>query len=188
MKKWIWILVITGWITVEVKASTEIEYLETGLQKAYGIFVSLGATSLEPNVVQFAIFDKDPLPALRYKLKENKIKYRKWLSEGKCREDTLLKWGALWDGCFAKVKGTDIDLLIGETKKGGMNGFGETSYGVPKPGAKKWIVTKMRTTTEGITFVWYILVELKEGKTANVLLTSENVFDIEKEMKDALCK
>jgi hypothetical protein len=129
--------------------------------------MNLQASDLLPSAVQWAIFDKDPVPAFKAQIK--KINRLRGAESEAAKEDKSKGWiWAQWDRGFKEIAGDRLYLLTSENPH---------PFESNAPDGKKWIVTKVRLT-KGKPVCWCISVEVKYGEEIKVTLTEKNVFDL----------
>ena len=150
-------------------------------RSAWQLTLSLNAPNLVPPAVQWAVLDKDPVPAFRDRIKmmQGFIETRPGPTENEAQKE--LKRSAqmtvAWDTGFREVTGDQLYLLTGTP--GDSHGFASNrSAGI------KWIVTKI-VRIKGKPVCWCLPVEVKPGEPIKVTLTEDNVFDLEAVFNDA---
>ena len=134
--------------------------------------MSLQAPGLATPAVQWAIFDKDPVPGFKARTKKMQWIYREQLRRAEseaAREEIRKGWMTLqWDSAFKEIPGDRLDLLTSDSHHPiESNG----------PDGKKWIATKV-VMAKGKPMCWCIPVEVKYGEEIQVTLTDKNVFDL----------
>jgi len=148
--------------------------------------IKLNSSDGLPGLVQFAVFDEDPVPDFTKRLIKNltgaeeiRISNQKF---GAWYRSTLL--GTFWDFGFQAVTGDKVYLI------GGDGTFHKSMALVIEadiPKTEKWIVTKsMQIYGEAI--FWCIPVELKTGSRVDVTLSEKNTFDIKSVYNNAVAQ
>jgi hypothetical protein len=133
--------------------------------------------------VQWAIYDKDPVPVFKAQIQKLHWIYLEQLKGATteaAKADSRSRWiAARWDGGFREITGDRLYLLTSDSPH---------PFESNAPDGKKWIVTKVRMT-KGKPVCWCIPVEVKYGEETKVMLTEKNVFDLgsaaDTAMKDA---
>jgi hypothetical protein len=140
--------------------------------ETWRIALNLQASDRLPSAVQWAIWDTDPVPAFKARLKKLEI-YREQLRGAEneaARQEKRKAWLALqWNSGFKEIPGDRLYLLTSDNPKGGITSNDRDG--------KKWIVTKIAMAT-GKPVCWSIPVEVKYGEEIKVTLTDKNVFDL----------
>ena len=149
--------------------------------------LDLDMPSLIPQAVQYAIFDKDPVPAFVAKVKgmqgHSRQEVEKADSEGGEEQLHAIQMKVAWDLGFREVTGDNLYLL---TKFPGK--FAKTSMMSNAPGGKKWVVTKT-VAIEGKPVCWCIPVEVKfAGPRIDVIFSKSNTFALEAVYNKAMQK
>ena len=132
-----------------------------------------------PESVQFAIFDKDPVPGFMDRLSDNLTgsKEKRITKYGLWYRSKVL--GDLWDSGFQEITGDKVYLIDVNSMWGTSDKTSDIQI------IKKWIVTKNRQI-DGEAFYWSVPVELMAGKSIEVILSDENRFDIDAAYNDAV--
>ena len=136
---------------------------------SWHINVELDMPGPEPQAVQYAILDSDPVPRFEGHLRHLKKVFAEQAGKGgqskQLREDRTAN---IWDIGFSDVRGDQLWLLT-KFLRGGL--------GSTLPAGKKWIVTKI-VHIDGKPVCWCIPVEVKKGGQINVALNQGNTFDL----------
>jgi hypothetical protein len=134
--------------------------------------------SLEPQAVQYAILDKDPVPDFAAQIKRMKAYSLKQLDKetNEAGKEQLreIQMTVGWDSRFKDVTGDKLYLL---TKLPG-NTYSMNSMMSNGPAGKKWVVTKV-VHIKGKPVCWCIPVEVKTGKRIDVVFKEDNTFDMQ---------
>jgi beta-lactamase regulating signal transducer with metallopeptidase domain len=142
--------------------------------------ISLQASNLVPSAVQWAIFDKDPVPGFKSRFLKLQGIYQEQLkgtANEAAREEKRNGWlTVLWDSGFKEIPGDRLYLLTPDNPHSFMSNA---------PDGKKWIVTKVQKA-KGKPVCWCIPVEAKYGEATKVALTDKNVFDLRAAAESAL--
>ncbi len=140
--------------------------------ETWRIQLRLDMPDLDPQAVQYAIFDHDPAPEY-----SAKIKRMRKLNLQQLKNTDTKSWKELvtycqmkvdWDNCFAKLSAVEVNLL---TNRG-------TTLGSNAPAGKKWVVTKC-VDINSRPYCWSIPVEVTIGKQVSVTLDKHNTFDLQ---------
>ena len=131
--------------------------------------LDLNMPNLEPKAVQYAIFEKDPVPAFLAEIKRmqrfNRQELEKEATEAGKEDLRRIQMHISWDRGFKDITGDRLLLLA--TRSGGIF-----------PAGKKWIVTKV-AHIKGKPVCWCIPVEPKRGELINITLDESNTFDLQ---------
>jgi len=142
--------------------------------QAWSMQLELRAPGLTPEVVQWAIFDEDPMEAFESSLRSMKDFYEEQISKATDEKEKerirLAQIRVSWDSVFRKVTGDKVYLLW--SAPGSGHGFSSTS--AP---AKRWVATKVRDLT-GTPLCWCLPISPEAGKSENVVLTKENAAEV----------
>jgi hypothetical protein len=129
--------------------------------------INLQASDLLPSAVQWAFYDKDPVPAFKAQIR--RINQLRGAEIEAAKEDKNKGWmWAQWDRGFKEISGDRLYLLTSDNPH---------PFESNAPDGKKWIVTKVRLT-KGKPVCWCIPVEVKYGEEIKVTLTEKNVLDL----------
>lgn len=144
------------------------------------IDLELDMPGLKPEVVMWAIFDEDPIPGYKQRLEQVKDVYtQKLLAESDEEQLGYMARAQInvsWNSCFREITGDKVYLLTAALYH---------SFTSDREPGTKWIVTKFRFIKDE-PVCWVIPVELEIGKTIKVVLSEENMFDIEKIYKEVM--
>lgn len=149
-------------------AQSEIE--EAGIE-GWGIKMKLDMENLKPPVVQYAIFDSDPIKSYREHLKKLKEIINDDLQDCDDSESAKRIWKKIsWNNKFSEVKGSDVNLLYtvpGITQSLARGGRG----------GKYWFVTKVRRVNKE-PICWVISLKAKKSQMLEIVLNKDNVYDL----------
>ncbi len=169
---------VMGTALICITAFAQVKEIETPQARDYWVLrLKLDMPELDPNVVQYALFDHDPIPNFRVRVK-NYSKFYYHMIERLETEDekrNLYQAGLKyrWDEGFEDISGDKVYLLKGEAS---------TSSNVP---GRRWVVTKI-TILDGIPICWCIPVELTIGDEVIVNLDKNNIFNLLEVFDEAL--
>jgi beta-lactamase regulating signal transducer with metallopeptidase domain len=136
---------------------------------------TLDVPDLRPPAVQFAIFDKDPVPVFKTQVSRMRDFNVKQLAEAK--DETArgiarcAQMDASWDIGFRDKRGNDVSLL---TSGSGIY----TTLISNGPAGKKWFVTRA-VTLGGKVLCWSIPFEADPHQPVKITLTDENALDLD---------
>ena len=143
-------------------------------EKPWVIGLSLDSPDLPVPAVQWAIFNEDPVPQFKERLRRNRNIHQKLLknsqNEGRMRSMRAAQISSDWDRAFRRVPGDKVYMLTGEP----LHSQGYSSDGGD---GEKWIVTKT-VSVHGTPVCWCLHVEVHEGETIQLKLTEKNRFDL----------
>jgi peroxiredoxin/outer membrane lipoprotein-sorting protein len=168
------------WASDHVKKSPFSEKeLEEIKKEIASINVVLDMPDLDPQVVQFAYFDFDPIPAVKERAKSYVRTYNDYIKrhntdEAK-EEFRNIYTRFMWDDAFKEINGNDVQIL---TKSGA--GFGSNVAD-----KKLWVVTKVREINDE-PICWCIQVIPEIGKEITVTLSKATAYDVSKDFDNAL--
>lgn len=138
--------------------------------------IDLDMPSLEPQAVQYAILDDDPMPAFTAQVKRmrehNRQQLEKADNEARREQLRVIQMTVAWDQGFKNVTGDKLYLLAKRP-----DGYSKTGMMSNAPGGKKWIVTKT-VQIDGKPVCWCIPVEVAKGKNIDVTFDKSNTFDL----------
>jgi beta-lactamase regulating signal transducer with metallopeptidase domain len=164
----------------ETDGSAKDQKSENRQAASWQLDVGLKAPNLAPHGVQWAIFNKDPIPGFKAQIKKMQLFYQAQLARAakQTAKDSVRTSGMMvqWDLGFKEVSGDRLYLLTSD------NPHPLTST---EPGGKKWIVTKV-AQMKGKPVCWSLPVEVKSGEKLKVTLSDDNVFDLGSAFDDAL--
>lgn len=123
-------------------------------------------------VLQWAVFDKDPVPGFKDKVVRrrdyqlNREQETKDLDQRK-----MIRFGAMksvWNLGFSDVTGDKVYIL---------KSVSDSYFGSNVPDGKKWIVTKI-VWINGEPVCWCLPIEVEKGKKIKITLNKDNVFPL----------
>lgn len=149
---------------------------------AWQMLLVLDTPNLVPPAVQYAVFDKDPIPGFRANLKRMKPYHAKQLERDKSEADRKLSRSTYlsvnWDNSFKEVTGDQVYLLT--AAPGVRHSISSNSQD-----GKKWVVTKI-VRIKGEPVCWCLPVETKTGERIKVKFTEVNAFDLDSVYEDTM--
>lgn len=147
------------------------------------IHPSLDMPELDPEVVQLAVFDSDPVEGYRTSLKRNGDRFRTELMDEKDprQRESLRKahMTSMWDLLFRETTGDQVYLLAPSHSKRNAalaRAFVISSSGAP---GRKWLTTKVAYRAD-VPSCWSIPVDAAIGESRQVELSNENALDLRK--------
>jgi len=159
----------------EAKDLGEVKLVPTALAafkaSTCSVTLALDTPNLKPPVVQYAIFDKDPVPGFKAR-----VARRRTFHQRQAMRTAYVT--ANWNLGFRDVTGADLHLLVSSQ-------FCSLSIHPNPPDGKKWVVTKT-VQIDGKHTCWCIPVEVKKGKEVTVTLSESNTFDLEGTFQSAI--
>ena len=138
---------------------------------------------LDPEVVQYALFESDPIEEYRSSLVRNRDKLRKILGQERDskqqRRIRVAQIFAAWDRLFKSITGDEVYLLF--SSKGAKNGelMRLTLISSSAPGGRRWLATKT-SSGNGAPRCWCIPIETVVGQRMKIELRKENLLDVAK--------
>jgi hypothetical protein len=142
--------------------------------KPWVLGLSLDSPDLTVPAVQWSIFNEDPVPQFKERLKRNRPIHQKLLknteNEGRMRSMRAVQISNDWDRAFRKIPGDKVYMLTGEP----LHSQGYSSDGGD---AEIWIVTKT-VSVHGTPVCWSLHVEVHEGENPQFKLTEKNRVDL----------
>ena len=138
----------------------------------WSVLIILDFPNLHPPAVQFAIFERDPVPAFRNQVSRKRDLYLQLLAQGKSEfGNARAKGGQMevsWDFGFRDTPGNEVYLLTSGSRK---------LMGSNSPAGKRWVVTKAVTSGDRV-LCWSIPFEADPHRSAVITLTEKNALDI----------
>ncbi|MEN6428130.1 MAG: hypothetical protein ABFE13_22505 [Phycisphaerales bacterium] len=135
---------------------------------------SLDMPGLNPPVVQWAIFDEDPLLQFtrRIEARREELASRLNAAGNPQRRDMVrsTQISAVWDGAFREITADNLQLLTAAHR-------GTFSFTANTPPGRKWFVTKI-VTIDKKAFCWCVPIEARTGKSIPVILNKKNIVDL----------
>jgi peroxiredoxin/outer membrane lipoprotein-sorting protein len=152
--------------------------IETAQPRDYWVLhLKLDIPELDPSVVQYALFDHNPIPDFKVRVQHYSRFYYQMIEHVGTEEakQNLYQAGVKyrWDEAFEDISGDKVYLLKGE---------GSMSSSMPE---RLWVVTKI-TTLHGTPICWCIPVELTIGDEVTVKLDKNNIFNLLEVFNEAL--
>jgi hypothetical protein len=158
-------------------SAAEKESIKRWQDTTWRIGIDLDMPSLEPQAVQYAIFDKDPVAAFTAEVKKMQGYFRKdseKLNNAAREQLQVMRMAAWWDTGFKEIPGNSVWLL---TRLPGQN-LSHNPMSSSAPDGKKWVVTKT-VSIHGKPECWCIPVEVKTGEQVDVTLDENDTFDLQ---------
>jgi len=173
----IYLLLFAGFVSGQ-----QVEKGDFSDTKVWHMNMNLKTRHLVPPAVQWTVFDKNPVPGFRDRVRRMKAFYTEQLEQAEdANEKEIVRSSMMtvsWDLGFEEVTGDKLYLL---TKARGVS----HSYGSNAPDGKKWIVTKI-VQIKGKPVCWCIPVTVETGKRIPIMLTDDNMFDLESAFDNAM--
>ncbi len=143
---------------------------------------ALKMPDLDPEAVQFAVFDSDPIQSYRKSLGQNHERFRKTLeAEPDPNRRNLLKTSEVtttWDQMFKATTGDQIYLLTPSQSKKNESLARTVLISSNAPAGRKWLTTKVAYRGQ-TPICWCIEVDTAIGKEVQVELRRENTVDLQ---------
>ncbi len=134
-------VVILAGIFWSVSTVAEEQIDDSQRRSTWRISLSLDTPNLVPPAVQYAVFDKDPIPGFKASLKRMKSYHQKELQEAKTGAKRKLAHSIYlkvhWDLSFKEITGDKVYLVMSAPDT-------SQSLSSNSHGGKKWIMTKIR--------------------------------------------
>lgn len=144
---------------------------------------ALNMPELDPEAVQFAVLDSDPIEDYRKSLMRNGERFRKDVGDEKdSKRRELLKRAhmtATWDQLFKATTGDLVYLLVPSRSKRNESlarAFVISSNDHP---GRKWLTTKV-VYRDGLPICWSIAIDTTIGKSVDVEIKTDNLLDLQK--------
>lgn len=138
---------------------------------------------LDPEVVQFAVLESDPIEHYRKVLVHSRDRFRTELSEEKdSGQRELLKRAQMtgtWDRLFKSITGDQVYLLGPPRTERNQSLARATLISSNGPEGRRWVTTKI-AYRNGTPTCWCVPVNTEIGKSVQVELRNENVLDPQK--------
>ena len=148
--------------------------LERWKSQTWRIHPELDMPSGELQAVQFAIFDKDPVPGFTAQVKKSQKFNRQQLNKAGNEADRErlrpIQMAANWDRGFKSVTGDQLYMLANSLDS-------VPSVSSNSPAGKRWVATKT-VRIDGKPTCWCIPVEVKTGEDIGVTFDKSNTFDL----------
>jgi len=144
---------------------------------------ALHMPELDPEAVQFAVLESDPIEDYRKVLLQRRDRFRRELSEEKdSRQRELLKMAQMtgtWDRLFKSITGDQVYLLVPSRSERNQSLTRATLISSNGPEERRWLTTKI-AYRNGTPTCWCIPLDTAIGKSVQVELRNENVLDPQK--------
>ena len=138
----------------------------------WNVLLILDFPNLRPPAVQFAIFERDPVPAFRNQVSRMRDLYLQLLAEGKGEFGSARAQGGqmevAWDFGFRDTPGNEVSLLTSGSRK---------LIGSNLPAGKRWLVTKAVISGDKV-LCWSIPFEADPHRPAVITLIEKNATDL----------
>ena len=142
-------------------------------QDAWRLRLLLVAPSLNPPVVQYAIFSENPAARFASDLERLEKTCREQLNKTRDSERRQsvrrIQLAGIWNRLFRAVRGDEVYLAAG--------GWSDLALMSSAPAGDKWLATKA-VQLRGCPFCWSMAFEAIQGGEATVKLTEDNALDL----------
>jgi hypothetical protein len=159
------------------------ENIKKWKETTWQIHPSLHMTELDPPAVQFAVLDSDAIEAFKIFLKENRNQFRSECeAENNPTQRQFVKRAHItitWDRLFRTTPGDRVYLLTLSRDTSNESLTRMIVLSSSAPAGRKWLVTKV-TYLDDTPIGWCIPLDLAIGRSIQVELKKENVFDLQK--------
>jgi hypothetical protein len=143
---------------------------------------SLDVPDLDPEAVQIAVLDADPIERYRQAIAWDREKYRTALgAETDAAKRDMVKtvqMAGTWDLLFREVTGDQLHLLVPSHVRGNDGRVRMQIISSSGPGGRKWVATKV-VYRGGKPVCWCVAVETVMGKESSVELKGGNTLDLQ---------
>ena len=150
---------------------------------------SLNVPELDPEVVQLAILDSDPVEDYRTSVMRNETRFHKevMVEKDPRRQESQRRahMTGMWDLLFRRTTGDQVYLLAPSQSKRNSSlarAFLISSNAAP---GRKWLATKVAYRGDA-PLCWSIPVDTVIGKSLEVELCNENALDLSKLYDDVV--
>jgi hypothetical protein len=173
------------------------EEVRSFAESAWSVHPRLEMSALYPHSVQFALFERDPVPGFRERVashprsgEELRSADRSSGGSSEARELRLALLGAVWDAGFRDVTGDQVYLLTpdelespeaSDLRSGDQPVTFTRVYltiGSNAPAGARWLVTRSLIHDDR-ALVWSLHVDTVVGRTKSLVLHAANVLDLE---------
>lgn len=155
--------------------------IENWKASTWQICPAINMPDMDPEAVQFAILDSDPIENYRKALVENRDRFRKTIEdETDPNKLTLLKttqMTTMWDQLFKATTGDKVYLLVPSRTKTNQSLARTFLISSNEPAGRKWLTTKV-AYRDGRPTCWCIKVDTEIGKEVHVELRNENTVSL----------
>jgi len=155
--------------------------MNTWRESTWRIITSLDVPDLDPETVQFAILDADPVERYRDSLTRNRETLRQSLAdESDLDKRELMRQGQMtvtWDRLFSDVTGDRLYLLVPSRVKGSPLMMRGVFLSSNDTAGRKWLATKVAYRHQ-TPVCWCVPVETAIGREERVEVRSENTLDL----------
>lgn len=143
--------------------------------------LELDFEALDPQAVQFAIFEHDPRPGFLRGLSRNEGLYREMVltCEADDPEQAMrhVSQNVAWNRAFRDVTGDEVYLL---SKVAGPSTINSNAIA-----GRKWIVSKVAVSNER-PVCWCVPVDVAAGEAKRVVLSATNTYDLDAAFAEAI--
>ena len=160
-----------------IGSPTDVRYIgqaDEVMYKNWRIKLKLDMPGLSPAAAIWTIFDKDPIPDFKERVKRVKELFTQDIESTAGEEEISIMTNAqirvTWNAVFREVTGDRVYLLSG------LPGTAQSFSSDTKPGLK-WIVTKV-VFVEGKPVCWAVPVEVKSDTMVDVVFDKDSVIDL----------
>ncbi len=158
-------------------------------ESTWQISPTLNVPELEPAAVQFAVLESDPLEDYRKLLIKSRVQFRKEIEEerdaSKREIHKRVQMSVTWDGLFRDTHGDQVYLLTPSRSKANESRVRKTIVSSNSPQKRRWLTTKVADLGDR-PVCWSIPLDTAIGKSIEVELQEENLFDLRKEYQELI--
>ena len=146
------------------------------------ILPALDMPHLDPEAVQFAVLEEDPLERYKEVLQRNREVFQEKIDEEEdpARREILRRgqMAAAWDKVFASTTGEQLYLLVPARSAKYGNLVRTVVISSSGPAGRKWLTTKIAYQAER-PVCWCLPLETAIGSRVEARLGRENVLDLQ---------
>lgn len=158
--------------------------LQEWKESTWRVSPALNVPGLDPETVQIAVLESDPIQNFRKLLRDSRSRFLKEIAEERDPSQRELhkkiQIGVTWDRLFQTTPGDHVYLLTPARSKTNESRVKKTIISSNTPDGRRWLTTKVAELADR-PVCWCIPFDATTGKSIEIDLRPENLLDLQKE-------
>ena len=165
------------------------EKIEERKRTTWQVRPTLDFPELDPEVLQYAVFEADPIGEFRELLSNSRARFAKELAatKGPSQRELLkrVQITTTWDSLFRSTPGDQVYLLIPSRSNNDPARLTKSVVSSNAVQGQRWLTTRVATLGD-TPICWCIPFEASTGKSADIEIRQENLFDLQQEYQQRI--